>query len=134
MDEAAGCIVTGQAGFQSKEDPLMKLTSFRARATSLTLALVFALSLMLGVVPSRAAYGQTAAHRMAHHAKNFAQRHRTATSLAAGYAAYKIAKHTGNNRMANGGHKNFMQRHPVLTGVGAAMVTHHMIKKSMKHH
>src|SRR5580704_1950552 len=112
----------------------MQLTTLRSRATSLTLALVFALSLMLGVVRPPAAYGQGTVHHMGHSAKNFAQKHRTATSLAAGYAAYKIAKHTGANRAANGGRKNFAQRHPFLTGVAAAGVTHHMIKKSMKHH
>lgn len=62
--------------------------------------------------------------------KNFAQRHPTMTSVAAGVAAYKVAKTTGKNRAAQGGKKNFAQRHPILTGIGAAVATKHVIKKS----
>ena len=62
--------------------------------------------------------------------KNFAQKHSTMTSVAAGVAAYKIAKKTGQNRAAAGKKKNFAQRHPVLTGIGAAVATKHVIKKS----
>ena len=36
------------------------------------------------------------------HKKSFAQRHPTATSAAAGYAAYKVAKTTGKNRARAG--------------------------------
>ena len=66
--------------------------------------------------------------------RTFVQRHRTMTSVAAGYAAYKVAKTTGNRRAKAGGKRNFAQRHPMLTGVGAGLVTHHYIKKSMKKH
>jgi len=62
--------------------------------------------------------------------KNFAQKHPTMTSVAAGVAAYKVAKKTGQNRAARGGKKNFAQRHPIMTGIGAAMATKHVIKKS----
>src|SRR5262249_14164326 len=62
--------------------------------------------------------------------KNFAQRHPTMTSVAAGVAAYKVAKKTGQNRAAAGKKKNFAQRHPIMTGIGAAMATKHVIKKS----
>src|SRR5258708_978254 len=47
--------------------------------------------------------------------KNFAQRHPTMTSAAAGIAAYKVAKKTGQNRAAQDQKKNFAQRHPIMT-------------------
>ena len=79
--------------------------------------LVFVLALMVVAAP------------MAAHAKlGLLHRHKTLASLGAGYAAYKIAHHTGKNRTASGGHRNFMQRHPVLTGLGAAAMTHHVLK------
>jgi hypothetical protein len=62
---------------------------------------------------------------------NIVQRHPTVSSLAAGYAAYKAAKITGQNREAAGGNKNFAQRHPFLTGAAAAVLTHHVIKRSI---
>ena len=52
-------------------------------------------------------------------------KHKTAKAVAAGVAAYEIAKHTGKNKA----HKNFMQKHPVLTGVAAAAIVHHKLKK-----
>ena len=58
------------------------------------------------------------------------QQHRTASSFAAGYAGYKAAKMSGANRVAAGHKKNLLQRHPVLTGIGAAMLTHHLLKKN----
>ena len=85
---------------------------------------------LLAPLPTQAAWRKkpvTAAHH-----KNFAQRHPTMTSFAAGYAAYKAAKITGKRRQLAGGKKNFAQRHPFLTGMGAGMATHHVIKKSMK--
>jgi hypothetical protein len=51
-------------------------------------------------------------------------------TAAAGVAAYELAKHTGKGKA----HKNFMQRHPVLTGVAAAAIAHHELKKKPKHH
>ncbi|MCA1594972.1 MAG: hypothetical protein LC772_00875 [Chloroflexi bacterium] len=66
--------------------------------------------------------------------RSFAERHKTATSLAAGIAAYQIAKHTGANRAAAGGHKNWAQRHPMATAVGAAMLTHHAISVQQRKH
>jgi hypothetical protein len=58
-------------------------------------------------------------------------KHRKAKAIAAGVAAYEIAKHTGKNKA----HKNFMQRHPMLTGIAAAAaVNHHLKKKEKKHH
>lgn len=66
--------------------------------------------------------------------KSFAQRHPTLTSAAAGVAAYKVAKVTGNNRKLAGRKLNFAQRHPVLTGVAAAAATHHVIKKHAAAH
>ena len=68
------------------------------------------------------------------HKKSFIQRHPNLTSAAAGVAAYKVAKKTGQNRAATGRKKNFAQRHPVLTGMAAAAATHHYIKKSEKRH
>ena len=56
-------------------------------------------------------------------------RHRHIATAAAGVGAYKIAKHTGNKRAANGGHRNIAQRHPFLTGAAAAAATHHHLKK-----
>ena len=54
-------------------------------------------------------------------------KHRKAKSIAAGIAAYELAKHTGRP-----GHKNFAQRHPMLTGVAAGLAVNHHLKK--KHH
>jgi hypothetical protein len=51
-------------------------------------------------------------------------RHTGLKSVAAGVAAYEVAKHTGRP-----GHKNFAQRHPIMTGVAAGMITHHFLKK-----
>jgi len=65
--------------------------------------------------------------------KNFAQKHPKLTGIAAGVAAYKLAKKTGNNRAAAGKKKNFAQRHPVLTGVATGMVVHKVAKDSGKH-
>lgn len=62
--------------------------------------------------------------------QSFAQRHPHLTSAAAGIAAYKLAKISGNNRKQAGRKLNFAQRHPILTGVAAAAATHHVIKKS----
>ncbi len=50
-------------------------------------------------------------------------KHHKAKAIAAGVAAYEVAKHTGRR-----GHKNFMQRHPVLTGIGAAVIVNHHLK------
>ena len=95
------------------------------RVGALVMALVFVVG-MVGLPGTRdVAWAQSTPHK-----KNFAQRHPTLTSAAAGYAAYKIAKKTGQNRALAGKKKNFAQRHPVLTGIAAAGVTHHMIKKS----
>ena len=66
--------------------------------------------------------------------QSFAQRHPKLTSAAAGIAAYKLAKVTGNNRKLAGRKLNFAQRHPILTGVAAAAATHHVIKKSAAKH
>ena len=57
-------------------------------------------------------------------------KHTKLKTVAAGVAAYEIAKHSGKNKA----HKNFMQRHPVLTGMAAAAVVHHELKKKPKHH
>ena len=56
-------------------------------------------------------------------------KHTKLKTVAAGVAAYEIAKHTGKVKA----HKNFMQRHPVLTGVAAAAIAHHELKKKGKH-
>ena len=64
--------------------------------------------------------------------KNFAQKHPTLTGVAAGVAAYKIAKKTGKNRAAVGKKKNFAQRHPVITGVATGMAVHKVAKDSGK--
>ena len=58
-----------------------------------------------------------------------ARKHSTAASLAAGYVAYKVAKNTGRNRAMMGEKKNWAQRHPVVTGVAAAVITHHMLRR-----
>lgn len=108
----------------------MKVQTKWLRACMLVMALVFTLGMTGLPGISTAAWAQT--HKTTHK-KNFAQRHPIITSAAAGIAAYKIAKKTGQNRALHGRKKNFAQRHPFLTGVAAAGVTHHVIKKSMKH-
>jgi hypothetical protein len=60
-------------------------------------------------------------------------KHRHLKAVAAGVAAYEIAKHTGRNRAAHGGKKNFAQRHPMMTGIAAGMAANHYMKKH-KHH
>src|SRR5690242_13795836 len=107
---------------------MTRLTTTRVHLVSLCLLLLLALGLLSGchsVAPTAMA--------PAPQPRNIIQRHPTASSLAAGYAAYKAAKVTGQNREAAGGHKNIMQRHPFLTGAAAAVAAHHMIKKSMQH-
>ena len=97
------------------------------RLGALVLAIAFAVG-MVGIAGApQAAWAQ---QPQPPHKKNFAQRHPTLTSAAAGYAAYKIAKTTGKKRAMAGRKKNFAQRHPFMTGMAAAGVTHHMIKKS----
>ena len=63
------------------------------------------------------------------HQRTFAQKHPTATGLAAGVGAYALAKKTGKNRARAGRHRNFVQKHPVLTGIATGMVVHHYAKK-----
>ncbi len=106
----------------------MRVETIWLRRIALSLALVFALGMVALPGAQSAAWAQTAP---VHHKKNFAQRHPTLTSAAAGYAAYKVAKKTGHNRALMGRRKNFAQRHPFLTGAAAAMATHHVIKKSL---
>ena len=55
-------------------------------------------------------------------------RHPNATGVAAGAAAYHVAKHSGNKRAATGRHRNFVQRHPIATGVAAGMAAKHIAK------
>lgn len=88
---------------------------------------VGAISLPAGVMAQSGTTRSTAVKK-----KNFAQRHPTMTGIAAGVAAYKVAKKTGNNRVAHGGKKNFAQRHPVMTGIATGMVVHKVAKDSGK--
>ena len=104
----------------------MKLKPMSIRLWAIALLLAFTVSLS-GV--SSMVRAQDAPPK-----KNFIQKHRKATSLAAGVAAYKAAKITGNKRAAHGRKKNFAQRHPIMTGIAAGMATNHMIKKSEKKH
>jgi len=55
-------------------------------------------------------------------------KHRKLKAVAAGVAAYEIAKHTGKGKA----HKNIMQKHPVLTGIAAGMAVNHHLKKKEK--
>src|SRR5438874_212689 len=66
---------------------------------------------------------QTQRHR------TFAQKHPTATGVAAGIGAYALAKKTGKARERAGQRKNFAQKHPVLSGIAAGMVVRHYAKK-----
>ena len=91
------------------------------KTTRSLVVVMLALLIPLLSLPSASAFGK-------HKNGNVFQRHRTLSSLAAGVAAYHVAKHTGKNRMAHGGRRNFAQRHPFLTGVGAAVATHHLLK------
>jgi hypothetical protein len=97
-------------------------------------AFVLALAFVVGLLGLPGTRDAAWAQNPPPHKKNFAQRHPTLTSAAAGYAAYKIAKKTGQNRARAGRKKNFAQRHPFLTGMAAAGATHHIIKKSNQHH
>lgn len=95
----------------------MLRTSNGIQKIALTFGAVFAMG---GVLP-------LAASAQTHH--SFLHRHSKAAGAVGGYAAYRAAKRTGSSRMASGRHRNFMQRHPVMTGVGAAALTHHFAKK-----
>src|SRR5258708_32507288 len=99
---------------------------FRSR----TLHRILGLAGLLIWIAGMLAVPMTALAQEAPKKKNFAQRHPTVTSAAAGIAAYKVAKKTGKNRAAHGEKKNFAQRHPIMTGIGAAVATKHVIKKS----
>ncbi len=99
---------------------------FRSR----TLHRILGLAGLLAWIAGMLAVPMTALAQEAPKKKNFAQRHPTVTSAAAGIAAYKVAKKTGKNRAAHGEKKNFAQRHPIMTGIGAAVATKHVIKKS----
>lgn len=101
------------------------MRSIRLAAAALMIAVM-----SMFVVPARPALAFGHHHGTTVHHRSFVHRHKMLTSVAAGYAAYKIAKHTGHNRTMAGRHRNFAQRHPFLTGIGAAAVTHHMLKKS----
>lgn len=103
----------------------MVLRTSAMRALVLTLVAAFA----LGSVGTGSVLAQSEGHK---DKKSFVRRHPNATSAAAGYAAYKLSKSTGKKRQQSGRKRNFMQKHPVLTGVGAAAVTHHHLKKKPK--
>jgi cellobiose-specific phosphotransferase system component IIC len=105
----------------------MRIKTNWLRAWALVLVAAFTMGMVAIPACTPVAFAQTI-----HKKKNFAQRHPMLTSAAAGIAAYKIAKKTGQNRAAVGRKKNFAQRHPMLTGIAAAAVTHHYIKKSMR--
>jgi len=78
-------------------------------------------TLVAGLVLSSSLVLPAAANAQTHKVK-----HIKAKSIAAGIAAYEVAKHTGRP-----GHKNIAQRHPVLTGIAAGMaMKHHLKKKS----
>lgn len=62
-----------------------------------------------------------------HH--GFLHRHRMAASIAAGIAAHHYATKGARGRAAHGQRPNFAERHPILSGVGAAAATHHILKK-----
>jgi len=90
---------------------MKRLNGLRSIAVALTLAT----SIGLPTVASAQVHGWTHRH------------HKMATA-GAGIGAYELAKHSGRNRAAHGGHRNFMQRHPVMTGLGAAALMHHHAK------
>lgn len=90
-----------------------------------TLRLAIALALALLVPFCMAVPSASARH---HHTGNIFQRHRTASSLGAGYLAFHAARHTGHNRQMAGRHMNFAQRHPYISAGAAALVTHHMLR------
>ena len=107
----------------------MRIKTSWVRMWVITLTLVFT----LGLFGATSGYSPALAQETTVHKKNIVQRHPKIASLAAGIAAYKVAKTTGKNRAAAGKKKNFFQRHPILTGIGAAVATHHVIKKSNAH-
>ncbi|MDQ2731930.1 MAG: hypothetical protein M3Y56_09745 [Armatimonadota bacterium] len=90
-----------------------------------TLRLAFALALALLVPFSMAAPSASA---RIHHSGNIFQRHRTASSLGAGYLAFHAARTTARNRRNSGQHLNFAQRHPYMTAGAVAIGTHHFLK------
>jgi hypothetical protein len=106
----------------------MTVSSRRTRVVALLLAIVFTLGIT-GFGLSSAAIAQQTPPA---HKKSFIKRHPTLTGAAAGIAAYKIAKKTGQNRKAAGRKLNFAQRHPLLTGVATGVAVRHYAKKKAK--
>ena len=90
---------------------------FRSRKLEGILGLACLLVWIAGMLAAPAtAFAQETAKK-----KNFAQRHPTMTSAAAGIAAYKVAKKTGKDRAAHG-QKNFAQRHPMMSGIASVFL------------
>lgn len=98
------------------------------RAWATLMALVFCVSAACAVPTAALAQAASSTTKK----KNFAERHPTVTGVAAGVAAYKVAKKTGKNRKMAGQKRNFAQRHPVLTGVATGVTVRHYAKKSGK--
>jgi hypothetical protein len=63
---------------------------------------------------------------------NLAQRHPTATAIVAGVGTTYALKRSARYKRLHGQHLNFAERHPYMSGMGVALVTHHMLKKSRK--
>jgi hypothetical protein len=60
---------------------------------------------------------------------NFVHRHPTATAVAAGAGTTYLLKKSAKYKREHGGHLSLAERHPYISGMGAAVVTHHMLKK-----
>jgi hypothetical protein len=60
---------------------------------------------------------------------NFIHRHPTATALAAGAGTTYMLKRSAHYKRMHGQHLSFAERHPYMSGMGVAVVTHHVLKK-----
>jgi hypothetical protein len=60
---------------------------------------------------------------------NFIHRHPTATAIAAGAGTTILLKRSAKYKREHGERLNLAEKHPYLSGMGVAVVTHHVLKK-----
>jgi hypothetical protein len=107
----------------------MTLFSVRARLGAGAMALLLALTMMVGCISPQAANAQ-------HSAMDKAAKHHKLVGAAAGVGTYAALKRSAARKKAMGRKLNFAERHPMMTGAAAGLTTNHMLKKHYKkiHH
>ena len=103
----------------------MSLSAVRTRFSAAFLALILALTLLVGGVRPQAANAQ-------HSVVDKAAKHHKLVGLAAGVGTRAELKRSAARKRAQGRKLNFAERHPTMTGVAAGLATNHMLKKHYK--